>query len=142
MSIWNEVNLGEVAPGWHLIAGDWNKEPVLALSRGNHPDFIFPLSTIPGGSFVRDPSINMSDATLEALPEDGATFAQLVLNGKQIDYVEANMTVMPEIGYLLVNACIRNGYNPMEGRFTCWLLEKMAELGERAMQPATLELVE
>jgi hypothetical protein len=140
MSIWNEVDLGEVARGWYLLSGDWNGEPVIGLSRGNHPDFIFPLSAIPGGSFVRDPTIDMDDATLNTLPEKSAAYAQMVLNGKQIDYVEGAMTVMPEVGYLLVNACIANGYNPLEGRFTCWLLEKMAELVERAPALAAADL--
>lgn len=128
MAINNELTHGEILPGWHLVTGEWNG-PVIGLSTGNHPEFLFQVADIPGGGFLTDPLAGMSDEAINAIPDGSLLDKASHRFGAQIDYVEEQLHTMPMVGYHLVNASIAAGYNPEEDgyRHTNWLLDRMAQ---------------
>lgn len=111
----NPLMFGEVLPGWYLMrarrkssmmeVGDWG------LVRCNDPDFVWSTSPIP------DPTFGLTDDQINSLP-DGIT-KEFNL---RCDKFEEELYVPAYIGYLLVEAGRKVGYNQEEhGAFAYWL---------------------
>jgi len=123
----NPLYFGEVLPGWYLIrarreapnemdVGDWG------LLRCNDPDVVF--KTTP----MKDPDPSDEDGTKD--PESSTISDPNLLKEfyNRVDKFSDEFYCSPYIGYLLVEAGIRVGYNhENDGSFIDWLFSYLGE---------------
>jgi hypothetical protein len=116
-----------VLPGYYLKIAvkdhqDWPKG-WYGLVQCNDPDFVWK------GKPKLDPTFHMSDKEQEALPDDSPIWNDVNKFFKFIESIEPNFECDPIMGYQLVEACKKAGYDEKKHglRVIAWLSHHMAE---------------
>jgi hypothetical protein len=127
----DEYVYGEVVQGWtmvqlmnvpegnnrgYLVNGFIMKEGSFGLTSSNDPTFVFDLEP------MLDPNPNDEDDGSPDFSEDEKKYFEI------LRHYQRRLTGDVESGFDLVTSCAREGFNILEDGFTCWLMERMAQL--------------
>jgi len=122
-----KIVVEEVLPGYQLMIAtegheDWPKDHY-GLVQCNDPDFVW------GGAPMLDPLFYLTDEQQEAFSDDDPIWDKTDELFKLVEKMEPSFVCDPIVGYQLVQACKKAGYDEEKHglKVLCWLVHHMAE---------------